>query len=344
MSDGESENISQQLIAARCHKGMELEDVHRATGISLPVLQGFEAGKFDVVEEVFTRLALSTYAVHLGLDERAVIRDFEAQYAVTAPRSVRSVSADSPRERAEFAGFPIDVGVLRVIGLVGGALVILLLVISHFDGSRQEQPLETAVPNASQSTPSQQGVRSDGAVERSVRMGRESVGHTDALAEANSPPEIGAQLVGGTDLDLAIVENETNSRVVDVPVNDRVATAADPTLPVESGRALSDPPVGDEWLVLQIEAVDSTWVQVKWDESGFFDAIVPPGRMFSWQAREFFIVHSGKAHGMRYTFQGELLGGGNLGDPNKVLRFLANAEGVVLLGSDFEPLQSSTRP
>ena len=100
----------------------------------------------------------------------------------------------------------------------------------------------------------------------------------------------------------------------------------------------------DDWLVLQIEAVDSTWVQVRWDESGLFDAIVPPGRKYSWKARDSFTVHSGKAHGMRYTFQGEVLGNGSLGDPNRVLRFLANAEGVMLLGPDFEPLSSSLQP
>ena len=332
MSDGESKSLSQQLIEARIDKGASLEDVHRATGISPSVLRGFEAEQYDVVEAVFTRLALGTYAVYLGLNEHAVLRAFDDEYGTTSD-PIRPVSTGRIDEEKRLVGSHIDGGVLRVIGLVGGALAVLSLAISILGDREDAQGSPTAASVRENTTPIvsdpvspkfmsiQQDVRETG-------LGRD--GKEPAVVSVESDSTLGTGDVS--------VENARESSVAEVVngVDVRVATVVD--------TSLRDIPVRDDWLVLQIEAVDSTWVQVRWDESGLFDAIVPPGRKYSWKARDSFTVHSGKAHGMRYTFQGEVLGNGSLGDPNRVLRFLANAEGVMLLGPDFEPLSSSLQP
>ena len=124
-----------------------------------------------------------------------------------------------------------------------------------------------------------------------------------------------------------------------------VATASE-AAPAESVVAAVAVPAGIEsgLLLLEVEAVDSTWVQVNWDESGYFQGIVPRGESRRWQAKNFFRVHSGRAHGLRYTFQGELLGDGALGEATRVLRFLATAEGVNLLGPDLKPLETAAQP
>ena len=81
------------------------------------------------------------------------------------------------------------------------------------------------------------------------------------------------------------------------------------------------------------------WVQIKWDDANVFERLVPPGFRRTWQARSHFLVRSGRAHGMRYWFQGQLLGDrGRLGDPYKTLRFKASREGVDLLDSGGNPL------
>ena len=332
MSDGESKSLSQQLIAARIDKGASLEDVHRATGISPAVLRGFEAEQYDVVEAVFTRLALGTYAAYLGLDGHAMLRAFDDEYG-TKSDPIRSLSTGRIAEQKGPIGSYIDSGFLRVIGLVGGALAVSSLAISVLGDREDEQDSPTAAivrenttpivsdPVSPKSVPILQDVRETG-------LNRAGKGSAVVFVESDST-------LGTGD---AFVENPVGDSIAAVVDGSdvRVATVAD--------TSLRDIPVKDDWLFLQIEAVDSTWVQVRWDESGSFDAIVPPGRTHSWKARDFFTVHSGKAHGMRYTFQGEVLGNGSLGDPNRVLRFLANAEGVVLLGPDFEPLSSSLQP
>ena len=72
---------------------------------------------------------------------------------------------------------------------------------------------------------------------------------------------------------------------------------------------------------------------------GLDSAIVTilPGEDESWEARDFFVVRAGKPHGVHFTFQGDLLGDGRLGEPTGVLLFRASREGVALLESDELP-------
>ena len=122
-------------------------------------------------------------------------------------------------------------------------------------------------------------------------------------------------------------------------------TAAEEAVPSTSLQSTARIPVAaDSLLVLEVEAVDSTWVQVRWDGNRLFEGIVPRGERRSWQARDYFTVHSGRPHGLRYRFQNRLLGEGRLGDPTKHLRFRASSTGVTLLGPDLQPLEPAQIP
>ena len=92
-------------------------------------------------------------------------------------------------------------------------------------------------------------------------------------------------------------------------------------------------------LVLRAEAIDSTWVRIQWDGgTGSAEEIIPGGESRQWEAADNFTVFAGRAHGVRFYLQGQLLGEGRLGDPGQVLRFRASAEDVVLLEADLTPL------
>lgn len=91
-------------------------------------------------------------------------------------------------------------------------------------------------------------------------------------------------------------------------------------------------------IVLEGLAIDSTWVQVRWDGRDTSEEIIPRGERRIWAARDSVLVWAGRAHGIRFYYQGQLLGDGRLGDPTKVLRFRAERDFVVLLGPDLEPL------
>ncbi len=88
-------------------------------------------------------------------------------------------------------------------------------------------------------------------------------------------------------------------------------------------------------VVLEIEARDSTWVQIRWDDATEnFKGIVPPGERHRFEARDHFVVLSTRPHGLRYWLNGQLLGGGQLGDLDQVLHFRAAADGIEFLTLD----------
>jgi hypothetical protein len=81
-------------------------------------------------------------------------------------------------------------------------------------------------------------------------------------------------------------------------------------------------------------------VQIRWDGTGQFQGIVPRGERRNWQADDHFLVFTGRAHGLRYWLNDELLGDGQLGAATQVLRFRANTSGIEFVGPNFQPLTS----
>jgi cytoskeletal protein RodZ len=440
MSESERESIPQQLRAARRDKGVELDDVHRRTGVSLPVLQGLEAGKYDVVEPVFARMAFGAYVDYLGLDKEALLAQFDALQG----GRVRSVQVAEPAvvtTPEPESGPAFDGSAVRMVGLAAGALVVLLIIISFLDSddepavaersaraavevpiAKKEAPVAKAASALARSTPAeperlpaqtsaesmpeipaaleevaagdlQTEPRAQGAsVAAVVAQGERSDSGASAANSAAATPAVERReetpvveraaasrpapaTAAPSDGNLAL--NNASSAVADeivvepngaagamaantIELGDSAATALDEgrttetelvaaaneVAPAESAVAAVAAPAGIEsgLLLLEVEAVDSTWVQIDWDESGYFQGIVPRGESRRWQAKNFFRVHSGRAHGLRYTFQGKLLGDGALGEATRVLRFIATAEGVNLLGSDLKPLETAAQP
>ena len=73
---------------------------------------------------------------------------------------------------------------------------------------------------------------------------------------------------------------------------------------------------------------------------GEFQGIMPRGERRSWQADDHFLVFTGRAHGLRYWLNDQLLGNGRLGAATQVLRFRANSSGIEFLGPNFQSLTS----
>ncbi|MCC7261105.1 MAG: helix-turn-helix domain-containing protein [Candidatus Latescibacteria bacterium] len=81
----EKSKFGWRLRQAREEQGKTLEQVHRHTGLSLFILQNLEAGAFAVVEPVYIRLALRSYAEHLGLNPAALVQQLDALWAPPPP-------------------------------------------------------------------------------------------------------------------------------------------------------------------------------------------------------------------------------------------------------------------
>ncbi|MYI61846.1 MAG: hypothetical protein F4105_09300, partial [Gemmatimonadetes bacterium] len=114
---------------------------------------------------------------------------------------------------------------------------------------------------------------------------------------------------------------QSSTELAELPATEAVAQTTEP-VPV----------------VLELEARDSTWVQVRWDDAAEnFEAIVPPGERHRFEARDHFVVISTRPHGLSYWLDGQLLGNGQLGHPDQVLHFRAAADGIEFLTLDSQP-------
>ncbi len=146
----------------------------------------------------------------------------------------------------------------------------------------------------------------------------------DTPAQTISPPTESQPVVALSDT--LLVQSSTESEASEAP-----ATADTSTIAATAQTA--------SLVVLELEARDSTWVQIRWDGAvENFEGTIAPGERRRFEARDHFVVLSTNPHGISYWLDGELLGGGQLGNPNQVLRFRATADGIQILGSNLQPL------
>ena len=323
-------SLSQQLRRAREERGESLEEVHKQTSVSLEVLGGLEADRFDIIEPVFTRMVLAEYAGRYGMDVESVLRQFDR----TIAPALKVAQPPVPGSAAQATSRSLQPGVLSTWLLRGGISLLILLVVVIVVFRNGDPPPDyggISPLGAPVDTLAEKGIREDIGGRTGALAVPDTVQPPSSLETSNlvSVTELQSPGSGPTPpLPASVAIDSTSTELV------RGDTV--PGTSLQGQGSQPSPASNDSILVLEIEAVDSTWVQVKWDNGDEFEATVPPGFKRRWEARNYFLVHSGRPRGIRYWFQGELLGGGYLGNPSRVLRFKASKEGVTLLGADPE--------
>ena len=289
MSEEKQQTIGEELSAARQARGLELEEIQRQSGVSIFVLQGIEADTLDVVEPVFVRLALKTYAEHLDLDPEPFLSRFDQQYGrIMKARSQPVVVLSQPTPRRSRKP-------LIVTGSVIGVCCVLAVAFFYFFGAKQTPTQETETPTQETETPTQE-----------TETPTQTAHVSSQSQPATTPSDPSAQ---------------SSTELAEPPATGAAAQTTEP-VPV----------------VLELEARDSTWVKIRWDDAAEnFEAIVPPGERHRFEARDHFVVLSTRPHGLSYWLDGQLLGNGQLGDPDQVLHFRAAADGIEFITLDSQP-------
>ena len=292
MSEEKQQTIGEELSAVRQARGLELEEIQRRSGISLFVLQGIEAGELEVVEPVFVRLALKTYAEYLSLDPEPFLSRFDQQYSrIMKARSQPVVVLSQPTPRRSCKP-------LIVTGSIIGACCVLAVAFFYFFGDKQTPTQATETPTQAIETPTQ-------AIETP----------TQAIDDPTQTAHVSSQSQPTT------TPSDPSTELAEPPATGAAAQTTEP-VPV----------------VLELEARDSTWVQIRWDGAAEnFEAIVPPGERHRFEARDHFVVLSTRPHGLSYWLDGQLLGNGQLGDPSQILYFRADGAGIKFLRLDSSP-------
>ena len=324
-------SLPAQLRRARERQGLSLDQAHQSTGISLKVLRGLESDSAELVELIYMRLAMISYAEYLGLDVAEITRVCDAEtgfhagtHTQPSPPASFSVSGSGPVKSnllTDISGLLRSVSSPLLIGIGVTLLLVLVLIAAWLDldlslGDSEAPPVGSA------------GAPAD------------SASATREIEVAAIRPVVVRTTLGDrgfvADEDVGRMQSLRSESVAADSVADTLASAIEtPEVVGLWGPSSVPPPPG---LVLEAVAVDTTWVQVLWDGRDGVETTMVTGERRQWAARDSFFVRSGIAHGVQFSLQGQLLGEGRLGDPDEVLRFRASRDGVVLLGRDLRPV------
>ena len=334
----EQSTIGAQLRQAREKRGESFEQTHQRTGIGVRVLRGLEEDATDVVEIVYMRMALMSYAEHLGLEVDELARRFDEVYGSPEPQPRQLPTPLPTSAGSDLIARLNEIPRTWLIGAAVVAIVSAILLVGYLIGGGSE-PAETRVsqaplPQVSPALPAP--VATD--LQSRDREPR------PAPAEGVPSPPLRRESVAPTSETSAEVDGPTDSappatELTHTPPPADSAQTAPARLPVTSPAhtVAPDTAVVGGPLVLQARAVDSTWVRVQRDGAPPVEEIIPRGRTRRWEAHDSLLVVAGRAHGVQFRFQDELLGNGRLGTSTEVLRFRASRDGVYLLAPDLSP-------
>lgn len=352
----EEKTLGELLRGERDRRGESLEQVHERTGVGVRVLASLEEGTAGVVEPVYLRLALTSYAEYLGLAADGMLEHFDRDHGDLPDTAAGQESSLAPAPpwwddlahrlhripRTWIGGFLAILLLAAILGIVylrGGdagerAPVSATRPPARRAASAPDRVLDAAAPAAPASSP----VATDAPRDSAASPARGDVG----LAPADTEPSPASAEPPSAPSPERLVADATPPRVTPTDMVPAAAPAAAPVSPAPDTLVLLrgdlDALAAGTAIVVEGLAVDSTWIQVQWDGTATSEEIIPRGQRRRWAGRESVLVRAGRAHGIRFSYQGRLLGNGRLGDPTKVLRFRASEDGVVLLGPDLEPL------
>ena len=366
-------SIQKQLVDARENLGFDVNYVQSITGISTVVLEGFEAGNFDVVEPVFSRLALRTYADFLELDVEDLLSDLEM---VLGEKDKQNIGNSSKEEKSRDAVGSFPFFWLFIVFSILSATVFFFILFSNT--GPQSSSLSPVDNNTESYIANQIGINKSSLEVVKVEddrmfLTKETDSDLFATPKLLKEDSISSAVVKMTEKERTVsvhsfgdqAENSERSELVSkVALKlDSTSTSSEIHLDMEISQpqnaeslkfSMNTIPIGIEAvarnrsysdsLSLVLRAVDTTWVRVEWGDGDFFESIMLPEEQKRFSSTDSFFVHAGKPHGIIYYFNGELLTRSEIGEPNRVLRFRADNNSITIIDSKFKPLRTFVKP
>ena len=307
------ESVGEILKQAREAQGLSLEQVASQTKIQEPFIRALEEGHFEALpERVFAKGFVRTYARSLGMDEDDAVRRFSESSGSYYDKGEEEKRQEQQRVEEDRKGkYNRNV----VIALTGALLVGLIFLLPREQSPSpessisegQEVPRGVVPPSeiSSGGTPvsPENGGLPNGGLEfegQSPPFSRETGGGDFAT---RSPQAMGEE--GGAE---PVSPPKAMPAVIPVPANQVPSLGS---IPETSG-------IDEKALVLELEAVEITWVVVRSDEGEPQEALLQPGETARWKADERFFLTLGNAGGVEVSLNGEPLG--SFGEHGSVVR------------------------
>ncbi len=317
------ESVGEFFRQVRETKGLTLDEVASKTRIHPDFLRALEDGNFaKLPDQVFAKGFVRSYARSLGLDEEDAIRRFTESSGTFYNKHdelERHRQEQAENERRKQANRKV------VIATVGVALLALVVLLNR-EQSAVGPARPTALPEPpgiTSSIPPARTTRGQQAGETGGTAGgretetsaagapssAESVTHVlPSLPGRQTPSETGSGMAPSPSMPPSPAQTERPDALPLVP------TAEVPTegLPDESVLARDAP------LILELEALELTWVVVQVDGGNPQEALLRRGDRVKWKATDQFQFTLGNAGGVRVQLNGKTRG--PFGPSGKVAR------------------------
>lgn len=274
-----SDSLGAYLREEREQQNVSLQNISAATKIQIKFLQALEDDEYDhLPPSPFVVGFLRAYAQFLSLDPEAIVTTYQRRYRTAEPLhspTVHLPNSDRPAKRLGFAGLS------AVVVVVG---IFLLLVLREFRSNRDIDTEMPVSPTTSEQTshvqiPSHLTVPMTPALPASETV-QSAPPILPAPAPALTPPPSQPQ------------EPQTVSDRPTAP--QPLATAALPATPSrpDPPRLVTPPP-----LILQVQAIEKTWIRVNIDGQTSQALLLETGKNIRWEATEHFTLTVGNAKG-----------------------------------------------
>lgn len=284
------ESVGEFFKQVRETKGLTVDEVASKTRIRSDFVKALEDGNFaKLPDQVFAKGFVRSYARSLGLDEEDAIHRFAqsagAFYDKQDERErlkVRQVEEERKRQANRKA----------VAVAIGIAVLTLIFLLSREQSSvLRRSPSELNPPKHATSTESP-----NPAAAPAQESGQESAGSSEPSPAPTKPAQ-----------DTRSSEPVTSAGITTKPEAEAVSTAS-PGADGPLGSISIDGGAGslaEEQMVLDLEAVELTWVVVQIDGGSPQEALLRPGEKARWKGQDQFVLTLGNAGGVRATLNGQ---------------------------------------
>lgn len=91
-------DLYKELKKLRLEAGIELEDIHNRTKISLAALRAIESGQFSQLPQIYIRLFVRAYANEIGADENQILKKLEKSLSNESTTDKEKQPSNNPKE------------------------------------------------------------------------------------------------------------------------------------------------------------------------------------------------------------------------------------------------------
>lgn len=277
--------FGENLRREREMRGVSLEEISAATKISVRLLQAIENEDFAKLPGgIFTRSFIRSYSRYLGLDEEAVLGEYQMAAPARADVDLGRLSTSRPGGQRSGSKTPLVALVLAAAMLTGGYAL--------FRYSRRAAEIPGPVPAATFSAPPP-----------SAAQPSASPTATEAAPSGSSgPPSVASSQSAPT--------GNPNPQAAGTTA---AAFPAGPAPPAGANSTAAGTPTAAQLpdtqggLVLQIAATDRAWTAVEADGKMTLQRVLAPNEVVTFRARDSFDITTGNAQGVILTLNGETL-------------------------------------